>query len=293
MVGEIVTGVVGGVAQAAGEAMSAPVAVAASVGEVASSLPTVASAVTEIAPGVTEGLGAVRSAVIPTGETLGMPLESFSAASELSLIAKSGDSHMALSVLAFGDIGKNALPEAARSLPDAMIKQDFIDLEQLGPQVVQGLSQEVDSLDLPKGIIDNPEFLENFAKEFGQDVSMQKKRMENGELSAEEYMSNRQGLLQQSAERAEKQTKATQINEKDLEEIKRQAALDAIRQHMQIWRQSVMADKRLTPEAKQKALRRIDLFERKVLIQQTIKWDGMSVMKLIALATVLAQEMTS
>jgi len=103
----------------------------------------------------------------------------------------------------------------------------------------------------------------------------------------------RQDMLKRSSEKAKKQHEARQPSEKELEEIKRAAALEAIRRQMELWRTSVMVDRRLTPEAKTKALQRIDLLEKKLLIQESIRWDGLSLAKIIALATIWVQEVVN
>jgi len=293
MVGEVVAGAVQGVAQTAMQtAVEMPVAAVASAGVVAASIPQAASVVAETTATVTKGLEAATRITAPLGEAMNTASQSPSLGLRLSGIAHQQGSHMALTQLAFGDVsGKTA--DVVAQLPERIMQQDFINLEKMGPQAVQGLTQEVGALGLGQEIANNPEFLQKFAEEFGKDVAEQKALLQEGKLTPDEYMAMRKSLLEKSAGKAFGKTEKSDIQEKDLERIKREAALQAIRQHMNLWRMSVRVDKRLSPEAKQHALHKIDVFEQKVLLKEVVKWDGVSIMSLIALATVWMQEVGS
>jgi len=293
MVGELVAGAVQGVAQAAvATAAEMPVAAVSSVGAVAASIPQAASVIAETTATVTKGLEAATRITAPLGEAVNAASQSPSLGLRLSGIVQQQGSHMALTQLAFGDMsGKTA--DMVAQLPEHIMQKDFIDLEKMGPQGVQGLTQDVGELGLGQEIANNPEFLQKFAEEFGKDVAEQKALLQEGKLTPDEYMATRKSLLEKSAGKAFGKTEKSDIQEKDLERIKKEAALQAIRQHMNLWRISVKADKRLNPEAKQNALHKIDVFEQKVLVKEVMKWDGLSVLSLIALATVWMQEVGS
>jgi len=100
-------------------------------------------------------------------------------------------------------------------------------------------------------------------------------------------------MLRDSAGHAmEKLKSPNDKDEKELKEIKRKAAIEAIKMHMMEWRQSVLAeaDERLTSVAKQRALIRIDQLERKLVAKESMKWGGLSVVKTLALAVMYMQE---
>lgn len=293
MVGEIVTGAVQAGARAAVSSVAEmPVAAVASVGAVAASVPQVASVAAETAATVTKGLEAASHIAMPLGEALGTSSKAASLGQHLSGVAQQGGSHTALAQLAFGETTGNAADIAAK-LPERILQQDFIDLEKMGPPAVQGLTKEVGELNLSKEVADNPEFLQNFGEEFGKNVAEQKALLEEGKLTPEEYMAVRKSLLESSVAKALSRAKPPELSEENLEKIKREAAMKAIKQHMQQWRVSVRTDKRLSPDAKQNALRKIDTFEQRILVKEVMKWNGVSVMSLIALATAWIQDAAS
>lgn len=282
MAGELLTGMAQ-VLQTATEVTAAPMAAAADTVMATATVLPAASVVSETTASITNGLESVRSAVLPPelpsapSTHLGNNLH--------EAVAKTGDYHGALVALASGR--DEVMPE------EALMQQDFLALEGMSPQQAARVVGSVDQLSLPKDIVDDPQFLALFAKEFGQEVAQQEALSEQGKLSKEDYAAMRQGMVQNSAERAMNARRKSSVSEKDLEEIKRKAAMDAIRQHMMLWRQSVMQDKRLTLEAKGIALQRVDKLEQRLLVKEAIRWDGMSVMKLVALASVWMQEVAS
>lgn len=280
------TGVVQGVAQAATEITAAPLVSAGAMVMSASTMPAAAVA-SETVRGVTEGLDMVKSTVLSPEPLFGMP--SVDVGNQLhDMVAKTGDYHGAMAQLAFGDMNEGF--GTMSELGDG-VQRDFQALEHMGPNQAGEVVQQAEGLQLPKDIVNDPQFLALFAEELGQDIAAQKSLLKEGKLSEEEYTAMRQSMLQRSAERAAGRREDSSVSENDLEELKRKAALEAIRQHMMLWRYSVMQDKRLTPEAKRLAIRRVDRLEQRLLVQEAIRWDGLSIMKMIALASSWMQEM--
>src|SRR5579872_98455 len=136
-------------------------------------------------------------------------------------------------------------------------------------------------------------FMMHFNKRLCKEVMQKKELLKNGTLTPEEYLFGREQMLRDSAGHAmEKLKSPNDKDEKELKEIKRKAAIEAIKMHMMEWRQSVLAeaDERLTSVAKQRALIRIDQLERKLVAKESMKWGGLSVVKTLALAVMYMQE---
>ena len=279
------TGVVQGAVQAATEMTAAPV-VATSAVLTPLAMPT--AVVAETTQKVAEGLDAVKSLALPEVSINGSSKawgDQFHA-----MLAANGDYHSVMTKLAFGDPGETLMGNAGDAR--ALVEWDFLELKNMSPRTAGAVVQQVEGLQLPENMVGDPQFLALFTEELNKDMATQKALLKEGKLSEEEYVAMRQNMLQRSAARAAGRREDASVSENDLEAIKRKAALQAIRQHMMLWRYSVMKDKRLTPEAKQMALQRVDRLEQRLLVQEAIRWDGMSVMKLIALASVWMQETT-
>ncbi len=275
MAGEVLTGAMQGV----GEITRTPITAAAvTVGTAVSAMP-VSSAISEATVGVKKGLEAARNVALPS---LGMA-ENVSAVGlgkRLSTNLERGDYHGALTDLAFG-APSDQLLDKTPYVPEAIISQD---IRYMGSQKVAEIVDSVDRLRLSKDIINDPQFLKVFTKEAEGDLSALKKLFQEGGLAHDEYMAQRESVIVKSAEKARKGEGQVFVENEDLEELKRRAAMDAIRQHMALWRESVTKDKRLSSEAKHTALIRIDRFEQRLLTKEAIQWDGASLIKLIALA---------
>lgn len=284
MAGEIVVGAVEAVAQAASTMAEMPVAAISSVGVASASIPQAIPAVSEAVTAVAQSSEIAQGLAASVGKSA--PEVAMANAIETTA---SRSPHDAMRQLAFGEDMESASSIELAS-EKSLLQQDFMSAEKMGSPAAQGLLKDVDALRLPQEVLEDPQFAKDFMDEFGAQLAQQKKLMEEGKLSPEEYAQQRAGLLQQSAEKVVSNRQIKSPEEKDLERIKREAAMAAIRQQMQVWRQSIMLDKRLSADAKNHALKRVDLMEKRLLIEQSIKWDGLSIIKLIALATVWIQE---
>lgn len=277
---------VGGAVKAIGPAVSrVPVAAGAPVVRAA-------PAAAGVAKEVGAGLGAVKELVPARSIIPKIAQNTVPFLAKVDMIAASGDGHKALSFLAFGNVRSEFAEQVAAKIPQTILRHDFVALEQLGPESMKGLTRDVAGLTIPKNVLDDPVFAQQFFNEFRGDVAKKKDLLKKGQITPEDYIKNRQQMLKESAMRAQEKKNKTP-DEKELEEIKRKAALNAIRQQMLMWRQSVMQDKRLTPDAKQHALVRINKLESRLILQESIRWKGLSVVKALAVAAMYIEEVAS
>ena len=79
---------------------------------------------------------------------------------------------------------------------------------------------------------------------------------------------------------------ALQSTQEMLEEIKRKAALEAIRRQMQLSRQNIRADRRLSHDARRIAFQNVDRLEKRLLARENFRWRGAGIMKVLQLAAV-------
>jgi len=89
---------------------------------------------------------------------------------KVDMIAKSGDSHKALSMLAFGTVKNGFIENVASRLPESVLQHDFITLEKLGPEGIKGISAEIGKMDIPQHALDDPIFAQQFYDAFQQEV---------------------------------------------------------------------------------------------------------------------------
>lgn len=293
-VGQVAAGVAEGVASSV---IAAPAASIAPVAKAGMSVVTEAAKATKsLAPDAVSKLASPSPREVGRGESGHVKSETLREKSAVSFVAKidmiasTGDGHKALSILAFGQMRSEFIEDVAAKLPSRVLQHDFIALEKISPKKLTGFADDIARLHIPKKFLTDPAFLEKFLNTLKKDVGENKESLKNGTLSPEEYMTQRQDMLEQSARKA--MEKSSQPTNEDLERLKRQAAIEAIRRQMMAWRQSVAHDKRLTPDAKQRAIIRINRLEKRLLVQESVKWEGLSVMKVLALSVMYMQEMS-
>lgn len=85
--------------------------------------------------------------------------------------------------------------------------------------------------------------------------------------------------------------KGSMFSKKEVKKMTYEAIVSFIRMKMLLLRQQVMVDPQLSPEQKQKAIRRINLREKKLLLYEVIKHEGLSLGRVIAVVAIWVQEL--
>ncbi|HXS14721.1 MAG TPA: hypothetical protein VN711_01205 [Candidatus Saccharimonadales bacterium] len=194
--------------------------------------------------------------------------------------------HSALELLAQGEPVENLSEQPTL---ESLAK----DLQALAPENLNELLQHVEGLDVPEEMMQDPEFLAAFAKEFGKSLQAEQNGKNGEGNSLTDQMTS---LMRDGVKHALTQKTKTELpKDKDLEKLKKEAAkkaaLMAIQQLMNSWRVSVMKDKRLSQQAQMVAYKKVGLVEQRLMTTELMRWDGVSLMKLITLATVWMKEM--
>lgn len=304
---EVTTGMMTGVAQgvAAGVAETVPTVAASAVSVLPEVASTAATGLGEAAMGVAQAPAMIAQTAQEVGSSLGEAVtgaheglvsNALEAVAGVATPAEAAASQLE-AFLDLGGSGTKALDAFAEGAFDFADSNTTLVLQGelvmgMTPQKVESILSQVGNLEVPTEVMEDAAFREAFAQNVWDEMSQLGK---NGqEISGED----KQSVFARSAERAMQQYprrgsegKPTAVNPKELEKLKRKAALEALHQQMNRWRADVMADKRLTPEAKQIALRKVDVVEQRLTIQQAIAWDGPSMMKYLALAVTWIQEM--
>jgi hypothetical protein len=276
---EIVAQVVQTVVEVAAPVTQTVAAGAVGVGAVGRAAP---AALTETARVATEAFNALPSpADILPASPPGM--ESMTLVGELHAFMRSSTAHGTLEFLAFGRVTSVGGENAGNVFEDAL---SFL---AKGSENATRVLDAVDKSNVRDALKNDPVFAANFMDEFGKHLQREKaapQSKDEGEKAA------RMRQLVEASERSalEKEAAKEKVKEEELERLKREAAIQAIRQRMAAWRGSVMKDERLTQEARQITLQKINVLEQRLIVKESLKWGKMSLMKVVALVSVVLQE---